>query len=269
MQPHDASGVKVLSTKKDQYGDSAVEISGNNLTFNDYQTPTDKSLSIKTDNNEQAKLIEKWLFEGAKVEEEVVKTDFTGTLTPELLKKIFPNVKPDRTKDILPYINQYLKTFSMNTCEERIMFFTQIAEETDNLGLLTEVKSDWASSTSKYKGRGMFQLTGSRNYKKFGEYCKNLGDDVNFVDNPEKINLPKYAVLSAFWYWDVNNCKKYCSKLTENNMLKIAKVTNCGSVTSNCSHNEQEEPCETCKPNGWEKRKKEFERLMKSFNCKN
>jgi hypothetical protein len=75
MQPHNASGVNVSSTKKDQYEDSAVEISENGITFNDYQTPTDKSLSIKTDNNEQAMLVEKWLFEGAKVEEPNPKND--------------------------------------------------------------------------------------------------------------------------------------------------------------------------------------------------
>jgi hypothetical protein len=82
-----------------------------------------------------------------------------------------------------------------------ILFFIQIAEETDNLRLLTEGKSDWASSSSKFKGRGIIQLTGSRNYENFGKYCRSLGDDVNFLESPEKINEPKYAVLSAFWFY--------------------------------------------------------------------
>lgn len=192
---------------------------------------------------------------------------FTGELDEGLLTKIFPNVEPARAKDILPFINTYLTEFKMTTCEERIMFFTQIAEETDNLGLLTEVASDWSSSTSKYKGRGLFQLTGSSNYRRFEAYCKELGDDVDFINKPETINNPKYAVLSAFWYWDINNCKKYSRVLSEDNMLKIAKITNCGSISSNCSHNEEEEPCNSCKPNGWARRKLEFERLQKLFPC--
>ena len=147
------------------------------------------------------------------------------------------------------------------------MFFTQIAEETDNLGLLEEAPSDWASSSSNYKGRGMFQLTGKRNYENFGVYCKSIGDEVDFVKYPDKINEPKYSVLSAFWFWNVNNCQKYTSPLTENNMLKIAKITNCGSVSSNCSENDKTEPCYSCKPNGWEKRKLEFERLKITFPC--
>jgi predicted chitinase len=229
----------------------------------------DDAFNLKTENIQKTKLLEKWLFDGVK--EEAVKQekiDFAGIISSELLKKIFPNVKPDRSIELLPFINQYLKEFKMNTCEERIMFFSQIAEETDNLRLITEEKSDWGSSKSKYKGRGMFQLTGSSNYKKFGEYCNSLKDDIDFVNYPEKINNPKYAVLSAFWYWEVNNCKKYSSKLTEENMLKIAKITNCGSITSNCSHNNQEEPCYTCEPNGWERRKTEFQRLKNLFPCK-
>lgn len=58
---------------------------------------------------------------------------------------------------------------------------TDGTEETDNLRLITEEKSDWGSSKSKYKGRGMFQLTGSSNNKKFGEYCKTLGHEIDFV----------------------------------------------------------------------------------------
>lgn len=264
------ASMDVTSAPTDEYNEPNREFDDNELDlYNDRTRHPNTYLRIKTDNKFQAQLVEKWLF--APVKEKTVKQekiDFAGTISSELLKKIFPNVKPDRANELLPFINQYLKEFKMNTCEERIMFFSQIAEETDNLGLLTEEKSGWASSNSKYKGRGMFQLTGSRNYKKFGEYCKSLKDDIDFVNDPEKINNPKYAVLSAFWYWEVNNCKKYSSKLTEENMLKIAKITNCGSINSNCSHNDQEEPCNSCKPNGWEKRKTEFERLKNSFPCK-
>jgi hypothetical protein len=142
----------------------------------------DGAFNLKTENIEKTKLLEKWLFDGVKVDAlKQEKIDFTGIISLDLLKKIFPNVKPDRSIELLPFINQYLQEFKMNTCEERIMFFSQIAEETDNLRLITEEKSDWGSSKSKYKGRGMFQLTGSSNNKKFGEYCKTLGHEIDFV----------------------------------------------------------------------------------------
>jgi predicted chitinase len=268
MIPRDGSGIKINKDKKDSHGDLAVEITGKVLTITDSQDRS-AEMHIKTDNESQTQIIEKWLFTGGKSNSNATKIDFTGSFNEELLKKVFPNVKPEFAKEMLPYLNTYLKESGMTNCKERIMFFTQIAEETDNLGLLTEEKSEWASSSSKYKGRGLFQLTGKANYKNFQKYCNDLGDDVDFISYPEKVaNEPKYSVQSAFWYWNVNNCKKYASNLTEENMLKIAKITNCGSVGSNCSHDDEDEPCESCKPNGWERRKKEFTRLKDTFLCK-
>jgi hypothetical protein len=48
--------------KKTQYNDPAVEISSNNITIRDYSNPG-TNLVIGTDDNEQAKLVEKWMFE--------------------------------------------------------------------------------------------------------------------------------------------------------------------------------------------------------------
>jgi putative chitinase len=50
---------------------------------------------------------------------------------------------------------------------------------------------------AKYLGRGLIQLTGKENY----EHCgSNLG--VAFVDNPDLLLDPKYAALSAAWFWN-------------------------------------------------------------------
>ena len=86
--------------------------------------------------------------------------------------------------------------------------------------------------------------------------------------NPELLEQPKYAVLSAFWYWQVNNIKKYCTDLSEELLLKVSKIINCGTIGSNCSHNQEKEPCYSCEPNGWEHRKNEFDRLKNTYLCK-
>ena len=50
---------------------------------------------------------------------------------------------------------------------------------------------------SKYLGRGLIQLTGKENY----EHCgSSLG--VDFVGNPDWLLDPKYAALSAGWFWN-------------------------------------------------------------------
>lgn len=57
----------------------------------------------------------------------------------------------------------------------------------------------------KYRGRGAIQVTGKNNYKNCSEYLFN--DDI-LLTNPEMLQEPKYAILSACWYWDINNLNK-------------------------------------------------------------
>lgn len=58
----------------------------------------------------------------------------------------------------------------------------------------------------RYRGRGMKQLTGRVNYKKFTEYhASKWGGDIDFVNKPELlVDDIKYAVRSALAFWDDN-----------------------------------------------------------------
>ena len=50
---------------------------------------------------------------------------------------------------------------------------------------------------AKFIGRGLIQLTGKDNYKAFGEA---IGEDL--VANPQLVEEPRYAALSAGWFWN-------------------------------------------------------------------
>jgi putative chitinase len=49
----------------------------------------------------------------------------------------------------------------------------------------------------KYHGRGLIQLTGKENYANCGS-----GMGVDLIGNPDYLLDPKYATLSAGWFWN-------------------------------------------------------------------
>ena len=53
----------------------------------------------------------------------------------------------------------------------------------------------------KYHGRGLIQLTGKENYANCGS-----GIGVDLLSNPNLLNTPEYAALSAGWFWKTHNC---------------------------------------------------------------
>jgi putative chitinase len=56
---------------------------------------------------------------------------------------------------------------------------------------------------SLYKGRGLIQLTGKDNYAMCGDA---LGED--FIHSPDLVLAPKYAALSAAWFWNKRGLNK-------------------------------------------------------------
>jgi len=66
--------------------------------------------------------------------------------------------------------------------------------------------SEQSGDGYKYRGRGLLQLTGKNNYLKFSKW---YNDSKIFVDNPDLLLQPQFAVLSAFFYWDTHKLNDY------------------------------------------------------------
>lgn len=56
----------------------------------------------------------------------------------------------------------------------------------------------------RFRGRGCIQLTGHANYFHAGQAC---GED--FVMNPDLVATPKYAAMTAGWFWDTHKLNKF------------------------------------------------------------
>ena len=59
----------------------------------------------------------------------------------------------------------------------------------------------------RFRGRGCIQLTGHTNYYHAGQA---LG--VDFVKQPDLVATPKYAALTAGWFWSTHDCNNLAEK---------------------------------------------------------
>jgi putative chitinase len=74
----------------------------------------------------------------------------------------------------------------------------------------------------RFRGRGCIQLTGHANYYHAGQA---LG--VDFVMNPDLVATPKYAALTAGWFWSTHGC----NPLAENaDWTGLTKKINGGTI---------------------------------------
>ena len=56
----------------------------------------------------------------------------------------------------------------------------------------------------RFRGSGWLQLTGHDNFYHAG---KKIGED--FVMNPDLVRTPKFAALTAGWFWSTHNCNQF------------------------------------------------------------
>jgi putative chitinase len=76
---------------------------------------------------------------------------------------------------------------------------------------------------AKYIGRGLIQLTGKDNYKAFGEA---IGEDL--VANPQLVEEPRYAALSAGWFFNKRNLNALADVMDIETMSKRINGGNIG-----------------------------------------
>lgn len=129
------------------------------------------------------------------------------------------NVSDQSFATLTKELNATLNKYKINSCIQKIHFLAQVCEETGTFSLSEETKSEYASSKSIYKGRGILQLTGVKK-NKTDEFYNEPGPYKSYADykgNPEIIKNPeiianniKYAIDSGGWIFSINK------KMTDN-----------------------------------------------------
>lgn len=77
----------------------------------------------------------------------------------------------------------------------------------------------------RFRGRGCIQLTGHSNYHHAG---KALG--VDFVMEPDLVATPKYAAMTAGWFWSTHDCNRLAGN---SDWVGLTKKINGGTIGLN------------------------------------
>ena len=74
----------------------------------------------------------------------------------------------------------------------------------------------------RFRGRGCIQLTGHANYFHAGQAC---GED--FVMQPDLVATPRYAAMTAGWFWNTHKLNQYADR---QDFLMMTKKINGGTI---------------------------------------
>lgn len=140
------------------------------------------------------------------------------------IKAIMPYATTARIERYLPFLNDLMPQFNINNRLRVCHFLAQIAHESGELRYCEEIASGAAYDTGRlaaalgntpekdgdgqrYKGRGLIQLTGTANYRRFNDYLKrHFSNPEDVIAHPEKVAEPRYAVLVSCWYFMQASC---------------------------------------------------------------
>lgn len=153
-------------------------------------------------------------------------------ITVEALRRLAPRASQGIIFTLAPHLDRYLPQYGITSPLRVSHFLAQAAHETDSFKTLIEYASGAAYQGRKdlgnvregdgkrFKGRGIFQLTGRVNYEAYG---RRLGIDI--VANPDKACDPEVAVRVACEYWKLKGLNAWADR---DDVVEITRRINGG-----------------------------------------
>lgn len=144
------------------------------------------------------------------------------------LHAIMPSAGP-RAGVFIQTLNAAMSLYQITTSKRMAAFLAQVGHESGQLRYVRELGSDQYLSKydtgtlaarlgnspeadgdgQKYRGRGLIQITGRRNYLACSQAL--FGDD-RLLQQPQLLEQPQWACESAAWFWQSNGLNELADK---------------------------------------------------------
>ena len=132
-------------------------------------------------------------------------------ITAQQLLQILPNAG-QVAGFFVPVLNTAMNRYQIVGTKRVAAFIAQIGHESGQLKYVKEIWGPTAAQAryegrkdlgntvagdgSKYRGRGLIQITGRTNYIMCGEALA-----LDLINQPELLEKPQHACMSAAWFW--------------------------------------------------------------------
>lgn len=156
-------------------------------------------------------------------------------ITEQQLLQILPNAGR-QAGVFVPALNMAMNRYGIVGTARAAAFIAQVGHESGQLRYVREIwgptaqqagyegRADLGNTApgdgSKYRGRGLIQITGRANYAACGEA---LGLDL--VNQPALLEQPQHAAMSAAWFWSTRGLNTLAD---QGDFVKITRRINGG-----------------------------------------
>jgi putative chitinase len=157
------------------------------------------------------------------------------SVTAERLRRLVPSGKPDIIAGVAAGFDNLAPAAGVTTRLRLCHLLAQAAHETDRFRTLEEyggaayfaryegrrdLGNTQAGDGARYHGRGIFQLTGRFNYRRFGEAI-----GVDLEREPDRAKEPEISLRVALAYWRERGCN---AAADADDVARVTKLINGG-----------------------------------------
>jgi putative chitinase len=156
----------------------------------------------------------------------------------DILAKLAPRTPKSKRERFVPFLERYCPVYDIDSKDRVAAFLSTTGYESMYFQATKEGRAKTGTRARRFQdaywhtgyfGRGLIQTTHKKNYEKLQLHLdkKFPGNKWDVVANPELLEQPELAVISACYFWEWNGFNRYADR---GEFYEIQDITNTGRL---------------------------------------